>query len=267
MRFHSLFLQFKSGTQDGTRLHLSDFRIGIAQTAATVTQHRIVFAKGFHTLLDVLQTYTHGFGHLLLSLQIMRYKLVQRRVEQTNGNRIAGHSLEDALEVGLLIRQNLVQSLTAAFCIFCQNHFAHGFDLLTFEEHVLRTAQTDTYGTKATGHRSIVRRIGIGTHLQLRIFVGQVHQFGKVTGKFGSFRFNLSLVHFTRTAVQRNEIAFLQNNAVHLYGTGLIVNIQCACTRNTALTHATGYNGCMRSHATAGRQNAFGHSHTCQVFG
>ena len=45
MCFYSFFLQFKSGTQNSTSLHLCDFGIRISQTATAVAQHRVVFAK------------------------------------------------------------------------------------------------------------------------------------------------------------------------------------------------------------------------------
>ena len=108
MCLHTFLLQFKSSAQDSTCLHLSDFRISITQTAATVTQHRVVFAQSLNTLLDVLQANAHGFSHFLLSLQIVGHKLMQRRIEQTNSDRITRHSLEDALKVSLLIRKNLL---------------------------------------------------------------------------------------------------------------------------------------------------------------
>ena len=180
MCLYSFFLQFKSGTQNGTSLHLCDFGIRISQTATTVTQHRVVFAERFDTLLDILQAYSHCIGHLLLSFQIVRNKFMQRRIEQTYSHRTTGHCLEDSLEVGLLIWQDLGKSFAASLSIFCQNHLTHGFDLFTFEEHVFRTAKTDTYRTEITGNFGIMRSVGIGTNLQTGIFISQLHQIGKV---------------------------------------------------------------------------------------
>ena len=266
MCLYSFFLQFKSSTQDSTCLHLSYFRICISQTATAVTQHRIVFTQRFYTLLDILQAYTHRISHFLLSLRIMRNKLMQRRIEQTNSHRTTGHCFKDALKVGLLIRKNLSECFTTSFCIFCQNHFAHCFDLFTFEEHMFRTAKTDTYCTKVTCYFRIVRSIRIGTYLQTGIFIREFHQIGKVSGKFGSLSFYLTIIYFACTTVQRNIIAFFQNNAVNFYCTSLIVDVQCSCTGYTTFTHTTSYHSSMRSHTTTSCQDTFGNCHTGQVF-
>ena len=225
-----------------------------------------MFAKRFHTLLDILQAYAYGIRHFLLPLQIVGNEFVQRRVEQTHGYRATFHSLEDALEVCLLVWQNLRQRLATSFRVFRQNHFAHRLDFLTFEEHVFRTAQTDAHCPEVTCHLCIVRRIGIGAYLQFRIFIGQLHQFGKITGQLGGLRFHFSFVNLAGTTVQRDEIAFFQHNAVHLYRACLVVDVQRSRTGYTALTHAASHNGSVRSHTATCGQDAFGNGHACQIF-
>ena len=266
MCLNALFLQFQGSAEDGTSLHLRDFRIRIAQAATAVAQHRVMFAKRFHTLLDILQAYAHGIRHFLLPLQIVGNEFVQRRVEQTHGYRATFHSLEDALEVCLLVWQNLRQRLATSFRVFRQNHFAHRLDFLTFEEHVFRTAQTDAHCPEVTCHLCIVRRIGIGAYLQFRIFIGQLHQFGKITGQLGGLRFHFSFVNLAGTTVQRDEVAFFQHNAVHLYRACLVVDVQRSRTGYAALTHAASHNGSVRSHTATCGQDAFGNGHTRQIF-
>ena len=97
---------------------------------------------------------------------------MQRRIEQTNGNRTSGHSLEDTLKVLFLIRKDLRQRFLTTFSVLGQDHLTHSFDLLTFEEHMLRTAKANTNGTEATSDRSVVRRISVCTNLQFCIFIG-----------------------------------------------------------------------------------------------
>ena len=63
-----------------------------------------MLTKRLNTLLDILEAYTHRICHFLLSLQVMRNKLMQRRVEQTYSHRTTSHCLEDTLEVSLLVR-------------------------------------------------------------------------------------------------------------------------------------------------------------------
>ncbi len=265
MSLHSFFLQFQCSTQDSACLHLSNFRICISQTTTTVTQHRVVFTQRFYTLLDILQTYAHCIRHLLLSLQIMRNELMQRRIEQTYSHRTARHCFKDTLKVRLLVRENLSQCLATSFSIFCQNHFTHCLNLFTFKEHVFCTAKTDTHRTEVTCNFRIMRSVRIGTYLQTGIFISQCHQFCKVTGKLGSFRLYLTIIYYTRTSVQRDVITFFQHHTVNFHRTCLIVNIQCTSTRHTAFTHTTGYHSSVRSHTSTGSQDTFGDSHTRQV--
>ena len=137
-----------------------------------MTQHRVMLAKRFHTFLDLLNGHAHSLSHFLLTFQIVRNELMQRRIEQTNGNRTSGHSLEDTLKVLFLIRKDLRQRFLTTFSVLGQDHLTHSFDLLTFEEHMLRTAKANTNGTEATSDRSVVRRISVCTNLQFCIFIG-----------------------------------------------------------------------------------------------
>ena len=191
-----------------------------------MSQHRVVFAESFYALLDIFHGNTHSLSHFFLTLQVMRNKLVQRRVEQADSYRITSHYPEDSLEVVLLVRQNLIQCFLTTLGILSQNHLTHGFNLLALEEHVFRTAKSDSDGTESACDRSIVRRIGVRTNFQASMFVGQVHQFLEVVGQFSSFRLYLADIDFTCRTVQRNEIAFLQRNTIDFDSAVLIVHIQ-----------------------------------------
>ena len=171
MCFHAFLLQFQSSTKNGTRLHLSNLRICITQTTSTVSQHRVMFAKRFYTLLDIVQANTHSIRHFLLTFQIVGNELMQRRIKQTNCYRTTFHSLEDPLKVSLLVGQYLSQRFATSFCIFRKNHLTHSLNLFTFKEHVFRAAKTDTNSTKVASHSSIMRSIRIGTNLEFRILI------------------------------------------------------------------------------------------------
>ena len=266
MRIVTFFLQFDSCSQDSTGLHGCDFRISVTQTATTMSQHRVMFTQAFYALADIFYRYTHSLSHFFLTFQIVRNKFMQRRIEQTDIHRTTVHCLEDALEVSFLIRQQFIKSFLTSFFVSSQDHFTHGDDLLVVEEHVFCTAQTDTYCTEVTCHLSVMRSISIGTYFQTGIFVTQAHQFGEITGKFGCFGNNFSLVNFTGTAVQRKEVTFFQQYTVNFYGTCLIVYIDSACTGYTAFTHTSCHNCSVRSHTAASCQNTFSYGHTGQVF-
>ncbi|SCH11507.1 Uncharacterised protein [uncultured Bacteroides sp.] len=266
MRVVAFLLQLAGGTQDGAGLHLGDFRISISQTTAAVTQHRVVLAEVVHTLADVFHSHAHGLGHFFLPLQVVRHELMQRRVEQTHVDRQSVHGLENFLEVGFLIRQQLVEGFLAAFHILGQNHFAHSDNLFVVEEHVFRTAESDTYGTETAGILCVARRVGIGTHFQAGVLVAEFHQFGKVARQLGRLGRDFSGIHITVGSVDGDVVAFLQHHPVDFHRTGLVVHVDGSGTGYAALTHTASYDGCMRGHTSAGGQDTFCSLHTGQVF-
>ena len=115
---------------------------------------------------------------------------------------------------------------------------------------MLSTCQTDTLGTECTGYLSIVWSIRIGTDFHLCILVAEIHQLLEVARKLCGLCLNLSCVNLTCSTVQRDVITLLVHNAFNLYSLSLVVNVDRAGTRYTALTHTTGYNGSVRSHTT-----------------
>ena len=176
------------------------------------------------------------------------------------------HSLEDTVEVSLLVWEELGKCLLATLYRVCQNHLTHGNDLLIIEEHVLCTCQTDTLGTECSSYLSIVWSICIGTDLHLCIFVAEVHQLLEVARKLCSLCLNLSCINLTSSTVQRDVITLLVNNALNLNSLSLIVNVDRSGTRYTALTHTTGHNGSVRSHTTTSGKDTLGSRHTSEVF-
>ena len=85
---------------DRAHLHLVDLGPLQAEAAAARAEHRIGLVQLGDATTHVVR------GRLLERGQ----KLVQRRIEEADRDREPGHRLEDALEVGLLHRQQLVES-------------------------------------------------------------------------------------------------------------------------------------------------------------
>ena len=181
MWIEAFTLQIESCTQDSTSLHLSDARISVTQTATTVTQHWVVFAEAFNTLLDIFNSYAHSLSHFFLTLQIVWYEFVERWVKQTYVYWMTVHSTEDTLEVFLLDRKQLSQCLLTTFYISRQDHLTHSYNLILIEEHMFCTAKTDTTCTEATSYLSIVWSISVSTNQQLAILSAEIHQSSEVT--------------------------------------------------------------------------------------
>ena len=124
----------------------------------------------------------------------MRNELVQRRVEQTDVHRQAVHSVQDTFEVGFLVRQQLSQRFLATLAVLGENHLTHRKNLLVVEEHVLGTGQTDTLSAELTSYASVVRSVGVGTNLEMRIFVAEVHECLEVTAELSSLGRDLTCI-------------------------------------------------------------------------
>ena len=266
-RFDATGFEVECSFDDGTRLHLGDFGIGIAQAAAPVSEHGVELVKLFHLMFDLLNTQAHHLGHFLLTLIIVRNKLVQWRVEQTYGYGQTFHGFEDAFEVFALNWEQLFEGFSASGLVAGQNHLAHGHNFVAAKEHVLGTAQSDTLCTKATRHTCIMRSVGIGAHVHPRLFVGQLHEFAKIAAELRLAGFDAAFIYLASRAIQRNEVAFVEGDVAHGYCAVLIVNLYGTCARNTAFTHTAGHNSCVAGHTAAGSEDTLSHIHTLEVFG
>ena len=131
-------------------------------------------------MFDEINTLSHLLGHGLLTGPILGDELVQRRVEQTDIDGHAVHALQNAIEILLLKREQFSQSYLPFFLCVGENHLTHSLDFVLIEEHVLRTAQTDTHSTELLRHLGVVRCVSIGAHNHTCIFVAKAHKFGKI---------------------------------------------------------------------------------------
>ena len=83
-------------------------------------------------------------------------------VDQSDDNRVSVHHLKDALEVPTLYRQQLIQVYLSLFLDLGQDHLLYDGQTLFLEEHVLCTAQTNTFGSELAGDASVFGVVGIG---------------------------------------------------------------------------------------------------------
>src|SRR2546423_10474893 len=105
---------------------------------------------------------------------------MQRRIQQTNGDRKAGHLAEDADEVATLQRQKFFEGLLSGADAIGKNHLAHGSQTLIAKEHVLSAAQADAFSAKAPRRFRVQRRISIGAHAESAKLIGPLHQLMKI---------------------------------------------------------------------------------------
>ena len=258
-------IDFDRSFHDSSCLHLSDLRECDSQTAAAVTHHRVELMECVAASLDVCYRQPHLFGQCSDVFLGCRNELVKRRIQETNGNRSAFHSLVDALEVALLERNQLVQSRFSLFDGVGKDHLADLRNSVRIEEHVLSSCKSDTLSAHANCICSILRSIRVGSDFQSSELVCPVHDSLEVTGN-GSFHCrDVAEIDLTGGAVKGDVIAFLDLVAAELDVLLFLVNLEVAAAGYTACAHTTSNNCCVGGHTTAHCQNAFCSVHAFDI--
>ena len=145
--------------EDRARLHVDDFGKGDAETHAAKAQHRVEFGKLLRALAQFGGVRAHGGGDVGDLGVAMGQEFVQRRIEQADRHRQAGHDLEQLLEIVALHRQQLGQRGLAAVGAVGEDHLAHGDDTLALEKHMFGAGEADAFGSKLA--RGAWRPIGV----------------------------------------------------------------------------------------------------------
>src|SRR6185295_2508542 len=143
-------------------------------------KHGIKLVKFFHpsqqpTLLLQLPSVAPGqlqLRNLHHQLFTLRQKLVQRWIEQTNGDRIAGHLAIEPDEILFLQREELIEKLLSLLFRPRQNHLLHNWNAILGEEHMLRPAESDPLRPEAARDVRLIRHVGIGTNMHRPYTVG-----------------------------------------------------------------------------------------------
>ena len=143
--------EFGSGRENCTELGLRNHRVGDVQTYSAVPHHRVDLVEGLAPLLDFLLVDSKLLCKLLPLLVSLRNELMERRVEETEGNRLAVHDFHRALHSCLDVRFKLGESSAALIVSLGKNHLTklckRSLGVLAVE-HMLDTEQTDTLGAE-----------------------------------------------------------------------------------------------------------------------
>ena len=210
-----------------------------------MAEHGVELMQGIDLRLYLRQRDAELPGHLLLLGGLMRQELMQRRIEQADRHGQAVHGLEDALEVLALNRLELGQGLATSGFVVGEDHLAHRIDPVALKEHVLGAAQADAFGAEFPGHHRVVRRVGVGAHLELALAVGPFHQIAEVLRQSRLLGRHLSEHDFARRTVDRDPVTLLHRLAAGGEQVLGIVDAQRATAGHAALAHASGHHGGM----------------------
>ena len=261
-----MILVYVDGSADNRLgLHLSDLRVGNGETAASVTHHRVELMERADDGLDVLNALALGISQLLDLLLCGRNELVKRRIQETDGNGVTLHSLEECLEISLLIRQDLVQSFLSLLNSIRADHLTEGLNSLRIEEHMLCTAKADTLCTQLTSLLSISRCICIGSDLKLSVLVSPAHDASELTGDLCINSRNHALINVSGSTVNGNEVALVEGLACQSELLVLLIHVNVAAAGYTALTHTTGNHSCVAGHTAANGQDTLCRLHAGDI--
>ena len=103
-----LLLYVDCRTNDCLGLHNGNFRISNGKTQSSVSHHRVKLVQGSDNVLNLLNSLVLCLSELLDFLFLLRYELVERRIQETDGNGVTLKSLIKCLEVSLLEGKNLL---------------------------------------------------------------------------------------------------------------------------------------------------------------
>jgi hypothetical protein len=178
LRLHlDLLLRHVSGGfEDGAGLHGGDFRIGDAETAATVAEHGVELMQSGDAGLHFFNGDAHFLRKVGLSGVFMRNEFVKGRVEKADGRRQAFEGFKDAGEVLTLIRKQLREGFFAVGDVVSEDHLTDGVDAVTFKEHVLCAREADALGTERDGVFGLLWIVGVRANLKAGSFAAPVHE-------------------------------------------------------------------------------------------
>ena len=133
---------------------------------------------------------------------------MQRRIEQADRHGQPSHGLEDALEVLLLMRQQLRERLAALVLARGHDHRADEWEPVLGHEHVLGAAQADPLRAELARLRRVLRACRRSrAPRRRRISSAQPEQALEVLVHLRSDEVDLADDHLARAAVDRDHVA------------------------------------------------------------
>ena len=263
-----LLLDVDRCLDDRLGLHDGDLGIGNGQTAAAVTHHRVELVQVGDDLLDLRDRLALCLRKRLDVRLVGGNELMERRIEETNGDGIAAERLEQALEIRLLHRLDLGERSLALFDRIRADHFTERADPCGIEEHVLGAAKADALRAECGSLLCVLGRIRVRSHAERLILVRKLHDPAEVTGiGIGGNGGDQAVIDVARGAVQGERVALFEHFARKGELLVLLVHLDVAAAGDAAGTHAARNDRRVRSLSAAHRQNALRELHALDILG
>ncbi len=280
---------FAGRFQNRPRLHPGDLGHRDPQPAAPEPEHRIELVQ----LLDPLQQAPFlfddlrlpagqlQFGDLHHQLLAVRKELVERRIEEADGDGIAFHLPVESDEVLTLKGQELLEVPFALLPRPSEDHLLHDRDPVLGEEHVLRPTETDAFGAEPACDARLIRHVGVRPHLERAHLVGPFEERREDPVLLRALGIQLPLddlddlrlddrdvavVDIARKAVDREIVAFLERQRADADG-GAVLHVHRFTAGDAHLSHLPGHDRGVGRHPAPGRQEALRRVHAVNVVG
>ena len=260
-----LFLHLNGCLNDRSGLHPCDLRVGDGQAAASVAHHRVKLMQAVTGSLHFRNAQIHLNGQLFNILFFRGHEFMERRIQETDGNRVLSHHLINRLEIAFLERNQLVQSSFSGFRSGGKDHLTDLRNSFRRKEHVLGTAQPDAFRSKSQSICRILRRIRVGANLKLPEGIRPLHNPFEIAADRGILGSDISIINLSGGAVQRDVITFMIGFSAKSEEFCLFINYNVAAAGNAGGSHTSRHNSRVGGHAAAYGQNAFCRMHAFDI--
>mmetsp|Transcript_30325 Transcript_30325/g.65592 ORF Transcript_30325/g.65592 Transcript_30325/m.65592 type:complete len:414 (-) Transcript_30325:1552-2793(-) len=211
----ALGLELLGRGEDGADLSLCDLGVGHPQTAATVAHHGVLLMQPLRDLRQRLLCDAELGANRLATCSGDGDELVEGRVEEADGDAVARHGLDGALEHVLHEGEEVGEGGLALLEGVGHDHAAEVEERLVAAlpvEHVLRPQQTDPHSAKVARLLGVGGRVGVGVDLETGVFVAEAEEVGEEVGahRHGEKR-QVPGVHAPLGPVEGDDVALLEH--------------------------------------------------------
>ena len=144
-----------------------------------MAEHRVELEQAFADLFEMLGVVPIFCASSRISSLFLGQELMQRRIEQANGDRQPGHlrrmPTKSSRCIGRIFASALARCLAFSAMIISRTASMRS----GAEEHMLGAAQADALGAEIARDLRVMRRVGIGAHTQRALLVGPRHELGE----------------------------------------------------------------------------------------
>ena len=192
---------------------------------------------------------------------------MERRIKEADGDRLAFEGLIELLEVALLIGKNLIKSFFSLFNSIGADHLAESSDSVSLEEHMLCTAKADALCAELNSLGCVARSICVGANLKGSVLISPAHDSAELACDGSVDSRDDAVIDVTGGAVDGDEVALMEGLACKGELLVLLVHDDLGAAGDTAGTHTTGNDSCVRCHTAADSQDTLRCLHAGDVLG